>query len=281
MNELWNAAKAWSSESRSSNAAGIAFYTILSLAPFLVLALGIADLVVGGDVAHAQLFERLDTLIGTDAARLVASIVDAAGRSHTAGIAAVAALLGTLVAATAAIAEVQSALDQIYGGDPATQSWKRQIRTRAIAVLIALGSGLLLVASVVLTSAVTYFLGRFVHDATGTARTIVVMNEVVAAGFVFAMFTALLRLLPTHAPPWHVAWRGAAVAAILFTGGKLAIAWYIGSSAAIKPYGAASSVVVLMMWIYYVAAIFLFGALVARTCDSSRTRAVEPAAPHQ
>jgi membrane protein len=270
MKELWVAAKAWSSENRSSNAAGIAFYTILSLAPFLVLALGIADLLMGSEVARSQLLQRLDTLIGTDAARLVASIIDAAGRSHAAGFAAVAALLGTLVAATAAIAEVQSALDQIFGGDCASQPWRVLLRTRVIAVLIALGSGLLLVASVLLTSVMTYFLARFVQEGTGRASTIVAINELVAAGFVFATFAALLRLLPTQAPAWHAAWRGAAAAAILFMGGKLAIAWYIGSSAAIKPYGAASSVVVLMMWIYYIAAIFLFGALVARACEGPR-----------
>jgi membrane protein len=264
MGELWHAAKAWLREGCASRAAGVAFYTILSIAPFLVLALGLADLLVDAGAALQQLQAQLERFIGADGAALVVSIVTHAHDTESAGLAAVLALAATLIAATAAITELQQALDDVFGVQTQDDSIRGLLRVRLQGVALAMGAGILLVVSLVLSTTAGYLLTRSGLAEPRFAWVAIAVNELLSAMLVCVVFAALLRFLPGRPPDRNSALRGAIVAAVLVAVGRFAIGWYVSGAAAVKVYGAAGSVVVLMLWIYYIVCIFLFGALVAR-----------------
>ena len=264
MRQLWKAGAAWLAEDCSSHAASIAFYTTLSLSPFLVLALAVASLFVESGAAVSQLQAQVAGLIGADGADLIGAMVTRASETEYRGVAALVAIGATVFAATAAIVELQGALDRLLGRDTARTSVSAIIRVRVMAVAMALAFGFLIVVSLILSAfsaALVTWLGASVG---GSERLLLLGNELLSAVLVSVVFFGLLRILPSRRVGTGATLLGAVTAGLMFEVAKFALAWYIEDAAAIKAYGTAGSVVVLMLWVYYVAGIFLFGALVAR-----------------
>jgi len=276
MRTLWNAVTAWFSENCPSHAAGIAFYTILSLPPFLVLALAVASLVADSGVAVSQVQTQLGGIIGDEGADLIASMVMRASETGYSGIAALIAIGMTTFAATAAIAELQGALDALLGTRPRHTTVTALIRVRLIGVAMALALGFLIVVSLIMCAIATSFVAWAGASTLDSEWLLVASNEMVSTLLVTLVFFGLLRLLPTHPLEASANWIGAFTAGALFGIAKFAIAWCVKDAAGIDAYGAAGSVVVVMLWVYYVACIFLLGTLVARESSLKRARYPRP-----
>ncbi|MFI4902933.1 MAG: YihY/virulence factor BrkB family protein [Burkholderiales bacterium] len=264
IHQLGSAARAWLAERCLGHAAGIAFYTVLSLSPFLVLALAAASFLVDRGVAIAEVHAQLRGLVGAQGADLVADMIASANATHSSGVAAAIALAATLFGATAAIAQLKFALDELFCARDARTSVRQAVRVRLIGVAAALVLGVLVVASLIASA-----LARMAIASLGLAsafghRALLTVNEVLALAVVIAAFYGLLRFLPSEPLPRGATWRGALAAGVLFEVAKFGIGVYLRHATSIKAYGAAGALVVLMLWVYYVTAMLLYGALVGR-----------------
>jgi membrane protein len=270
---LWTAAKAWLGERCLSHSAGIAFYTVLSLSPFLVLALAAASFLVDAGVAISQVHRQLESLVGGEAADLVATMVSSANETRYSGVAALVALGATLFGATAAIAELKGALDSLFCEPEQRGFVRRLVRVRLVALVAALALGFVIVATMVASSllaALTGSLGVTRSVAQGLA---LAGNELVSLAVVAGAFYGLMRFVPGEPLPPRATLIGAVTAALLFEVARFGIGAYVRHATSIKAYGAAGALVVLMLWVYYVTAMFLYGALVARECAARRAAA--------
>jgi len=273
----WRAGVAWFREDCLSHSASVAYYSALSLTPFLVLALAVASFVVDAGVAATHLQTQMAGLVGAEGAELVGSMVIRASMPEERGPAVLVAIVTMAVAATAAIVELQRALDMLLGTrtGPAA-AITAVVRVRLIGVAAALSLGFLIVVSLIL-SAIAAALVTWARPSGAGAWLDVLLNELGSLALVTIAFAGLLRLLPGRRLRVRPLLRGAVTAGVLFEAAKFGIAAYVEASTSIKVYGAAGSVVVLMLWVYYVSGIFLYGALVARefqpaTASSFRMR---------
>jgi membrane protein len=280
---LWTAVIGWFGENCPSRSAAIAFYTILSLPPFLVLALATATVVVDSGVAVSELQHQVSGLIGTEGAALIASMVTRAGETHYSGVAALIAIGAMLFAATAAIAELQGALDALVGvpsrrpNGTAFGTVTTLVRVRLLGLAMALALGFLIVVSLIMSAIAASIVSWVGASMPASDWLLVVANEVLSTLLVTVVFFALLRFLPSEPLEARACWIGALVSGMLFGIAKFAIAWYLKDAAGIDAYGTAGSVVVVMLWVYYVACIFLLGTLVARESSWKRARYPKPA----
>jgi membrane protein len=255
----------WIAHRASSKGAALAYYTMFSLAPILVLVIAIAGFFYGTDAAQGQLLDELRNLVGPQGAETIQAILAGARNKESGKIATIIATVLLLVGATSAFSELKDSLDEIWGM-PASKDagWWDTVRTRLLSFGLILTLGLLLMFTLVVSTALTVvenFLGGMWHSAT-------VIIGWVAWAFSFlviaVMFGAIYKLLPRVQLSWHDVTIGALGTAILFTLGKFAIGLYIGNSGTTSSFGAAGSLIALLLWVYYSAQIFFLGAEFAR-----------------
>jgi membrane protein len=257
-----NSIAAWLDHNASSLGAALAYYTLFSIAPILVIAVAIAGAVFGSDVAERQVLAQMQGLLGDAGAAAVAALLKSAHHSQTKGIAAAVSVITLLVGATSVFGELQKTLDQIWGA-PArdkTVAWWRVLRSRLLSVGLILGVGFLLLVSLVASAALaglgSWLRGYMMHwDAVLPALDI--LSSMALSTLLFAM---IYKYVPRESIAWGDVWIGGFVTALLFSVGKFAIGLYLGRSSLSTAYGAAGSVMVLLLWIYYSAQIFLLGA---------------------
>ncbi|HEX8788673.1 MAG TPA: YihY/virulence factor BrkB family protein [Telluria sp.] len=255
----------WSEHRATSKGAALAFYSLFSLAPILVLVIAIAGFFYGQDAAQGQLLTELRSLVGDQGARTIQAILAAARNKASGTMATIIATVLLLVGATSAFAELKDSLDEIWGvPPPADASWWDTVRTRLLSFGLILTLGLLLMTSLVVSAALSVaenFIGGFWHSAT-------IIFGWVAWGFGFlviaVLFGVIFKLLPRITLSWHDVTIGALGTAVLFEVGKYAIGLYIGNSGTTSPFGAAGSLIALLLWVYYSAVIFFLGAEFAR-----------------
>jgi membrane protein len=263
----------WNSVDADRLAAAVAFYTILSLAPLLILVVAVGSWWVGADATQHYLSTQIAELIGREGGELVDALVN--GRDLSPPLHGWGAWIGmaiTSIGATATFAELQHALNRIFG-EVRRPAMTALLRARVLSFGLVLGTGFLLVMSLVLSAALTVLVDRGAENASIRAGAIV--NELAGFAVITIAFAALLRVLPDRPPHGRQVWTGAIVSAALFAGGKYAIGWYVTRLALGSAYGAAGTVVVIMLWIYFSAATFLAGAVLASvvTCGRRAIRA--------
>jgi membrane protein len=255
----------WLSHRASSKGAALAFYTLFSLAPILVLVIAIAGFFYGNDAAQGQLLDELRGLVGKQGAETIQAILAGARNKESGKLATIIATALLLVGATSAFAELKDSLDEIWGVPPPKDAtWWDTVRTRLLSFGLILTLGLLLIFTLVVSAALSLlekYLGGMWHSAT-------VILGWVASGISFlviaVMFGAIYKLLPRVKLSWHDVTIGALGTAIMFTLGKFAIGLYIGNSGTASSFGAAGSLIALLLWVYYSAQIFFLGAEFAR-----------------
>ena len=223
IHKLGSAARAWFAERCLGHAAGIAFYTVLSLSPFLVLALAAASFLVDRGVAIAEVHTQLRGLVGAQGADLVANMIESANATHNSGVAAVVALAATLFGATAAIAQLKFALDELFCARDARNSVRQAVRVRLIAVVTALVLGVLVVASLIASTLARMAIGALGLASAFRHNALLTVNEVISLAVVIAAFYGLLRFLPSEPLPRGATWRGALTAGVLFEVAKFGI----------------------------------------------------------
>lgn len=251
----------WVADGASSMGAAIAYYTLLSIAPLLLIVLTVAGLVFGQEAARGALMNQLRELVGPSGAEAVQSVLSSSSDLGSGALSIGAGAVMLFIGATTVFAELQSDLDRIWKAPPPEGSglWKL-LRARLVSFGVIVGVGFLLIVSLV-ASAVISAIGS-IWDArlAGTELVLQLLNFAVGFAVITALFALIYKLLPRVPISWSDVWIGAAVTSMLFSMGKLAIGLYIGKAAISSSFGAAGALVVVTVWVYYAAQVFLLGA---------------------
>ena len=259
---LKQAVAAWNDDSAPSMGAALAYYTTFSLAPLLIIVIALAGLAFGEDAARGEVFAQLAGLIGPQGARAVQDLLASANRPSSNILASIVGLVMLLVGATSVFAELQSDLDRIWRAPalPHISSVISLLRSRLLSFGMVVAMGFLLLVSLVLGAALSA-LGQWGGTMiAGSADMLQALNTVVAFGITTLLFATAYRILPRVRIAWSDVWMGAVVTAILFTLGKYLIGLYIGRAGVSSSFGAAGSFIIVLLWVYYSAQIFLLGA---------------------
>lgn len=285
----WNlfeqVATAWVDDHVPSMGAALAYYTMFSLAPLLLIVISVAGFVFGDEAARGEIQSQLQGLMGDEGAGAVQALL-ASVREPTEGLTAtVVGLLLLLVGATTVFGELQDALDRIWRvPERRRQSgWLSLVRARLLSFGMILAIGFLLIVSLV-SSATLAAMGRRWDPVFGGWQTLVEAANAIA-GFllVASLFGLIYKVMPRHRVLWKDVWLGALLAALLFTLGKSLIGVYIGRSGVTLGFGAAGSLVVVLLWVYFSAQILLLGAeftwIYAKTFGSRRPVPLPPDRP--
>jgi len=258
---LRRAGEAWIADNAPRLGAALAFYTLFSLAPVLIVTVFLAGVVFGDKAAQGEIVRQFQGLIGTQGAIAIETIIQSTNRSALGVFATAFGVLAIFIGASGAFNELQDALDMIWKVDHRTKSfWTVTIKQRLLSLGLVLATGFLLLTSLVVTA----FLSATEKCISNLLPKLLVLLESINLVFSFCIITLLFALIfkfiPDTAIPFRDVWMGAAVTSILFTVGKVIIGFYLGHSALTSAYGAAASLVVFLIWIYYSAQILLFGA---------------------
>ncbi len=241
--------------------AALAYYTIFSLAPLLLIAIAIAGMVFGREAAQGQIFGQLRGVFGPQAAAGVQEIVKSAAKPKSGTIATVVGIVTLLFGAAGVFGQLKDALNTIWNVEPKkTSGIMTMLKDRFLSFAMVLGTGFLLLVSLVIDSGVAaagHFVGSRLPGGEALWQGV---QLVVSLGVVTLLFALIFRFLPDVHPAWRDVWFGAAFTAVLFVVGKFALGLYLGKSAVGSSYGAAGSLVVLLLWVYYSAQILFFGA---------------------
>lgn len=267
------AVNGWVDDRAGSMGAALAFYSAFSMAPLLIIVIAVAGLAFGADEARSAIMDQLRELLGPEGAAGVETLLAAASRKNT-SIAATVIGIGTLlVGATTVLVELQDDLDRIWKAPPRSgNSVLLVLKSRLMSLGMILGVGFLLLVSLVLSGALAAFekwSGAFFPELTAL---LLVVNIVFSLLVITVMFAMLYKWLPNVPIAWRDVWLGAFATAVLFEVGRVLIGLYLGRSAVASAYGAAGTVVVLFLWLYYSAQVFLFGAEFAAQVAGARAR---------
>ncbi|WP_295999025.1 YihY/virulence factor BrkB family protein [Rugamonas sp.] len=259
------AVQAWFNHRASSKGAALAFYTLFSMAPILVLVLSIAGLFYGKQAAQGELFGQLRGLLGSQGAQAVQLILASAHNEASGRFAAIVAGVLLLFGATSVFTELKASLDDIWQEPPLTQGtlWDT-VRTRVLSFGMVLVLAFLLMVSLVVSAALALLENYWNGVWKDAAQLLSALNVVISFGVIAAMFAVIYKLLPRVRLSWRDVTIGALGTAALFTLGKFAIGAYIGNSGVADSFGAAGSMIALLLWVYYSAQIFFLGAEFAR-----------------
>ncbi|HZX43090.1 MAG TPA: YihY/virulence factor BrkB family protein, partial [Myxococcaceae bacterium] len=252
----------WTEDKSSTLAAALAYYSLFSLAPLVLIAVAVAGLVFGQQAAEGQLYAQLAGLLGDVTAKALQELVANLHQEQGGGVIATIVGLATLLfGATGVFAQLQDSMNTIWKAKPPiTNGILDFLRVRLLSFSMVLGVGFLLLVSLVLSAllaAVGDYLGGFLPGGVAVTHALNAMVSLVVVTLLFAM---IYKLLPDTYVAWRDVWLGALVTSLLFTVGKFAIGFYLGKASVASSYGAAGSVVILMLWVYYSALILYFGA---------------------
>lgn len=264
LNKFWFTLKqafwAWNEHEAPRFGAALSFYSIVSLAPLVILVIAIASLVIGHSAAQDQIIGELRTLIGTNGAKAVQTVIEHSKEPASSGFASVIGLITLLFGASGVFAELQSALNKIWNVQPRESNIASLIKAHSFAFGMVLAVGFLLLVSLVVSAALAA-LGKFTSEILPLPEFVMAtMNFIVSFAGVSLLFALLFKYVPDAKIRWQDVWEGAIATALLFTIGKSVIGIYLGKAAVGSAYGAAGSLIVIVLWVYYSAMIFLFGA---------------------
>ena len=254
------AARHWSDDDASTTGAALAFYCAFSLAPLLVILLTIAGLVVGAETAYGQVGQQLTALFGASTAQIILGAVKSSQKME--GLVSTLVSIGTLlVGASTVLAALDSALEKIWRSQTLLPTGLRGwMRTRLLSFGFILALGFLLLASLTVSTGIAHLRGWFTDRYAALVSLIGVLDFVVTLALVSALFALIYRYMPARRVPWRVVVAGGVLTAILFNAGRWAVGLYLAHSTQPSAYGAAASFAALLLWLYYTAQIFLFGA---------------------
>ncbi|HKQ26254.1 MAG TPA: YihY/virulence factor BrkB family protein [Burkholderiales bacterium] len=255
------ALKNWMNDYAPSMGAALAYYTVFSIAPLLIIVIAVAALIFGQDAAQAAIMDQARGMIGENGAKAIEGMLASAQKPKQGMIASSLGVLLLFIGATSVLAELESNLNRIWKVEPDKRSgiW-HFIRTRLLSIGMVLAIGFLLIVSLVVSAAIAAW-GKYWGDWFGGMETLLhVTNFVVSVGIVTVLFAIIYKFMPQVAIRWRDVWIGALVTSLLFSFGKFLIGLYIGKSGVESSYGAAGALAVLLVWVYYSAQIFLLGA---------------------
>jgi membrane protein len=267
---------AWRKDKASRLAAALAFYTIFSIGPLLLVVIAIVSFVLRQQADDGTLVSSIAGAVGQQGAQVIQDAVKNASKPGAGILASVIGVVILLLGASAIFGQLQDALNTIWKVEPESGGLLDTVKQRVGLFLIVLGCGLLLLASLVANAALSV-LGSFLSSTLpGGAILWQVVNFAISLGIITVLFAMIFKYLPATEIAWRDVWVGAALTSLLFTLGQVALAFYLGIANVGSAYGAAGSLVVVLVWIYYSAQILLFGAEFTRVYALKRGSRAQP-----
>jgi membrane protein len=256
-----------------SRGAAIAFYVVTSLAPVLLIVVAVAGIVFGQDAVRGSLVQQLGGLFGQRGGELIQSMLASSSDEKSGTTASVLGAIAVLVTASGVFSEMQTGLNQAWQVKAPDQPVLLMLRARAASLGLVAALGFLLMVSLAASTALAA-LGTYLDSLPSFAPVVLAaLNTLISLGLFTLLFAAIYKVLPDTPITWREVGIGALTTAVLFTIGKSLIGWYLGTTAASSGYGAAGALVLVLLWAYYCAQIFLFGAELTRAIAG---RAAEP-----
>jgi membrane protein len=280
-NDVWSllkeAATDWSHDRAPRLGAALAYYTVFSMVPLLIIIIAVIGMVFGQEAAQSSIMEQIRTLVGDQSAVALKEMIERANQPSTGILSTVIAIGTLLIGASAFFGELQAALNTVWGLEPkeGLGIWGF-VKSRFLSLATVLGTAFLLLVSLVLSTALSA-LGTWFGGLLPLPEFVLQAINVLLS---FAVITGLFALIFKVLPDAHIAWRdvtiGAALTSALFTIGKFAISLYLGKSSVGSAYGAAGSLVILLVWVYYSAQILLYGAEFTQVYANRRGERIIP-----
>jgi len=270
----------WLEDDPFQSAAALSYYTLFSLAPLLIISIAVAGFVFGREAAQNQIVSTLQELIGQESAQAIqAMIQNASNKPKTGKISTLFGGIILLFGAGGVVGQLQTSLNTIWQVKAQSDSDLRDfLRKRFVSFAMVLGVGFLLLVSLAVSafiSALTQFIGGLFGGAAAIAH---LLDILISFGFITLIFAMIYKFLPDMQIQWKDVWIGAALTSILFTIGKFFIGLYLGSSGVTSIYGAAGSLITVLLWVYYSSLIFLLGAEFTQVYATMYGSGVAPAA---
>ncbi|HUP95822.1 MAG TPA: YihY/virulence factor BrkB family protein [Burkholderiales bacterium] len=259
---LQKALSAWSDDYASSMGAALSYYTLFSIAPLLAIVIAVAGIFFGADGVRGEIFAQLSDLLGDEGARAVEAMLRRASEPRAGGIAALVSLVLLVVGATTVLGELQNDLDRIWRAPDVTRGGGIRIfaRSRLLSIAMILAIAFLLLASLVFSAALAALGKWWGAWFLGWEMLAHALDLALSFGLMTVLCALIYKIVPRAHIRWHDVWIGAGITALLFAIGKVLIGLYLGKTRVTSGFGAAGSLVLLMLWVYYSAQIFLIGA---------------------
>ncbi|HEY5811981.1 MAG TPA: YihY/virulence factor BrkB family protein [Terrimicrobiaceae bacterium] len=276
---LKQAAWDWMDDQAPTLGGALAYYTVFSLAPLLILTVAIAGMIFGQEAAQGQIFTQLRSLIGAESAAAMQDIVQDANAKPTTGVwATILGFVTLFLGASGVFGQLQYSLNTIWGVAPKPgRGLVGIIKDRVLSFGFVLALGFLLLVSLVLT-AVIAFVGKWLGGMVPGVETIIqIVNMLLSLGVITLLFAMMFKFMPDAKIAWRDVWVGALVTAALFTAGKELLGLYLGKGGVASSYGAAGSLIVLLVWVYYSSQIVFFGAEITKVYANRYGSRIVPA----
>ena len=255
-------ASEWMEDDAPSLGAALAYYTVFSLAPLMTIAIAMAGFFFGKEAAQGQIFDELRVLLGEEGGKAVEEMVQSANAQPTAGVVAtIISVIMLLFGASGVFGQLQASLNAIWGvkAKPG-RGVLGLIKDRLLSFGFTLVVGFLLLVSLLLTAGMALMADWIGGLMPGSEALAYILNIVLSLSMITLLFATIFKFLPDAKIAWHDVWIGAFLTALLFTIGKFALGIYLGKSGVASSYGAAGSLIVLLLWVYYSSQILFFGA---------------------
>jgi membrane protein len=279
---LLDAVKSWSTDEVPRLGASLAYYTLFALSPILIIAIAIAGSVYGEQAVRGQIVGEIGGLIGRQGAEAVQSILQGVHQDSTGGFAVIVSTITLIIAASGAFLELQHALNKIFRvkTDPKKSGLTRLLISRLRSFGVVVSIGFLLLVSLLVSAALSAVSARIQHAELIGPFLLEALNMIVSLAVITLLFGLIYRLLPDVRLAWRDVWTGAFVTSVFFSIGKFLIGLYLGHSSVASSYGAAGSVVIILVWVYYSAQVILLGAEFTRVYAEYRRGGAAPAPNH-
>ncbi|XWK89563.1 MAG: YihY/virulence factor BrkB family protein [Phormidium sp.] len=251
----------WNEDKASRLAAALAYYTIFSIAPLLVIVIAIAGLVFGEEAARGEIVTQIQGLVGRSGAEVIETAIQNANQPATGRIASLISIGALLFGAIGVFAQLQDSLNTIWEVQPKpNRPLKGFVQRNLLSFSMVLGIGFLLLVSLLLSATLSAISTYFSHLVPGFDVLWQVINFVVGFGVTTFLFAMIFKFLPNVHITWGDVWIGAIITSLLFSIGRFLLGWYLGNGSFGSTYGAAGSLIIILAWVYYAAQILFFGA---------------------
>ncbi|ODT23057.1 MAG: ribonuclease BN [Kaistia sp. SCN 65-12] len=259
-----------------SRGASIAYFTLFSMAPVLLVVIAVAGMVFGRDAAQGAVVDQLSGLMGRDTAAALQAMIRSASHRFSGTLATLLGLGAILLAVSGVFGEVQASLNAVWKASPRGTTLSRLVRARLASFGLVIALGFVLMVSLVLSALLTAFGAFLKAHLPGAGLALQAIDLVLSFALIAGIFTVMYKVLPDRHLRWRDVLPGAVFAALLFEGGKYLIALYIGKTEIASSFGGAGAIIVMLLWIFYSAQIFLLGAEFARAWSTPSASPREP-----
>jgi membrane protein len=269
--------KAWTGDNIPDLAAALSYYTIFSMAPLILIVISIAGIVMGESTVRNEITTQLQSLLGNEGARFIVTAIKADNQKNTSIIASLIGFAVLLFGASGVFGHLKKSFNQIWHVEKVKKGIGATIKENLFSFGLVVGIGFLLLVSLMISTIISVIGTYFQHILPFPSIVLQLINTFFSFVVIACLFAAMFKALPDTKIAWSDVWIGGVVTSFLFSIGKVAIGWYLAHSAEGAKYGAAGSVVVVLLWIYYASQILFLGAEFTKVyCGSCGSRANVP-----